>query len=145
MRAESETLVRDGTLPSLARFANVLFKQNRCDMTIPIGPTWVANALESILVHSPVGMTFQNLLGKQAILYELSCMMSDPNSQRQVVHPDTPAHDDQQPLLYTCFVALQDITMDMGPTTWLPRTHTSKMHEKFKDETTLNGVSSKDE
>ena len=142
MRAESEGLVRDGTLPSLARFANVLLKENRCDMTIPIGPTWVANALVAILVHSPVGMTFQNLLGKHAILYEWSCMMSDPNSQRQVVHPDTPAHDDQQPVLYTCFIALQDITMDMGPTTWLPRTHTSEMHEQFKDETIPSSSSS---
>jgi ectoine hydroxylase-related dioxygenase (phytanoyl-CoA dioxygenase family) len=73
-----------------------------------------------------------SLLGKDAILYELSCMMRDPNSQRQVVHPDTPHKEEA--VLYTCFVALQDISIDMGPTTWLPRTHTQEMHERFQDE-----------
>jgi hypothetical protein len=58
--------------------------------------------------------------------------MSEPNSQPQVVHPDTPHKEEA--ILYTCFVALQDISIDMGPTTWLPRTDTQEMHERFQDE-----------
>lgn len=135
MRAESEQLFQEGKLKNrLERFADVLLKENRCDMTIPIGPEWVAKALHSILVQSSVGITMQKLLGKDAVLYELSCLMSDPNSQRQVVHPDTPCSStDEDPVLYTCFVALQDITIDMGPTTWIPKTHTLEMHQKFQE------------
>jgi ectoine hydroxylase-related dioxygenase (phytanoyl-CoA dioxygenase family) len=73
-------------------------------------------------------------------LYELSCMMSDPGSQRQVVHPDTPcASANEDPVLYTCFVALQDVQLDMGPTTWLPGTHTVDNHRLFRDESTPDG------
>jgi len=59
--------------------------------------------------------------------------MSDVGSQRQVIHPDTPFIDGKGPVLYTCFIALQDVTLDMGPTTWLPRTHTKEAHAAFKD------------
>jgi hypothetical protein len=56
-RAKLEQLVQDGRLPILARFADVLLKENRCDMIIPIGPTWAAKALQSILLQSPAGLT----------------------------------------------------------------------------------------
>ncbi|CAJ1938092.1 unnamed protein product [Cylindrotheca closterium] len=155
MRQESEELVQSGSLPSLARFADVLLKENRCDMTIPLGTTcddkveeWVAQALASVLVDSPVGNTYQNLLGKDAILREWSCLMSDPSSQRQVMHPDTPYQE--EPVLYTCFIALQDIDLDMGPTTWMPETHVSQeIHDQFQDDTKSSGnndlLSPKDE
>jgi ectoine hydroxylase-related dioxygenase (phytanoyl-CoA dioxygenase family) len=138
MRVASEQLVQEGTVPDAACFANVLLNKNRRDMTIPLGPRWVTEALHSLLVASPVGRIFQDLLGPDAILYELSCMMSDPNSQRQVVHPDTPHKETA--VLYTCFVALQDISIDMGPTTWLPRTHTQEMHERFQDESSSSSL-----
>lgn len=66
--------------------------------------------------------------------------MSDVGSQRQVIHPDTPFIDGKGPVLYTCFIALQDVTLDMGPTTWLPRTHTKEVHDAF-----TAGTESKDE
>ena len=56
-------------------------------------------------------------------------MTSDPGSPRQPIHPDnswTPT-----PVLYTAFVALQDIDADMGPTLFLPHTHTQKAHAQF--------------
>ena len=136
LRHESEALVADGSISPIQRFADVLLKQNRCDMPVPLGPDIVTTALEEVLLQSPVGGVVQNLLTPQAVLYELSCLMSDPGSQRQVVHPDTPynPHSDE-PVLYTCFIALQDITLDMGPTTWLPDTHTLEIHEQFQDDT----------
>ena len=65
--------------------------------------------------------------------------MSDPGSQRQVIHPDTPCVDGKGPVLYTCFIALQDVTLDMGPTVWLPRTHNTEAHEAFKDSAQSGG------
>jgi ectoine hydroxylase-related dioxygenase (phytanoyl-CoA dioxygenase family) len=140
MRKESEELVSSGEVPSIARFADVLLKKNRCDMTIPLGTDdedtqeWVPKALTSVLVDSSVGSTIQTLLGNKATLREWSCLMSDPSSNRQVMHPDTPHKKD--PVLYTCFIALQDISLDMGPTTWMPKTHDSaELHAQFQDET----------
>lgn len=134
MRKESEELVQSGALPSLARFADVLLKENRCDMTIPLGSgsddeteEWVAQALASVLVDSPVGSTFESLLGSKAILREWSCLMSDPSSNRQVMHPDAPYQEES--VLYTCFIALQDIELDMGPTTWMVSAETASILE----------------
>lgn len=137
LREESEFLIQRGQIVQKERFADVLLTHNRRDMPLPIGPEWAATALASILLESPVGKTLEILLGKKALLREWSCLMSDPGSQRQVAHPDTPWQE--EPVLYTCFVALQDITPDMGPTTWLPKTHTQEMHQKFQDESVSGG------
>jgi ectoine hydroxylase-related dioxygenase (phytanoyl-CoA dioxygenase family) len=39
-----------------------------------------------------------------------------------------------EPTLLTCFVALQDVSLTMGPTVFLPRTHTAPQHAAFADE-----------
>ena len=90
-----------------------------------------------------------------AVLYELSCLISDYGSHRQVVHPDNPflsstgndttndptdSHQQQStpPTLLTCFIALQDIiNVDMGPTIFLPNTHRRVAHEQFLQDTIL--------
>ena len=64
-----------------------------------------------------------------ASLFELSTMTSDPGSPRQPIHPDNCWSD--RALLYTAFVALQDIEDDMGPTLFLPGTHTRESHHTF--------------
>jgi ectoine hydroxylase-related dioxygenase (phytanoyl-CoA dioxygenase family) len=95
-------------------------------------PTIAHAALRQIL--AVVGDTMTRFLGTdQATLYELSSYISDPGSTRQVIHADTPCFgsDDRQPILCTCFIALQDVRMDMGPTLWLPQTNTYAMHELF--------------
>jgi ectoine hydroxylase-related dioxygenase (phytanoyl-CoA dioxygenase family) len=135
LRQDSQAKVDSKQIKSLDRFADVLLKTNRCDLTLPLGPKVVADALVELLLQSPVAETLRTLLGKDAILYELSCLISDPSSQRQVVHPDTPYAADDLPVLFTCFIALQDIQLDMGPTTWLPRTHTKEAHERFGNDT----------
>jgi len=134
LRRRSEKEVGEGTIQPIQRFANVLLKHNRCDLTIPLGrDDVVTEALEEVLVKSPLGATISSIFGDGAILHEFSCLMSDPSSQRQVIHPDTPYVQGKGPALYTCFIALQDVTLDMGPTVWLPRTHTKESHEAFKD------------
>ena len=91
---------------------------------VPLGDELITQALEEALCQSPVGATVASVFSDDAVLHEFSCLMSDPGSQRQVIHPDTPYIEGKGPVLYTCFIALQDVTMDMGPTVWLPRTHT---------------------
>ena len=133
LRYQSEKEVNEGKIQPIQRFADVLLKHNRCDLTIPLGDEIITKALEESLHKSPVGSTIASTFGDGAILHEFSCLMSDPGSQRQVIHPDTPYIEGKGPVLYTCFIALQDVTLDMGPTTWLPNTHTKEAHEAFKD------------
>ena len=142
LRRTSEAEVDDGKIQSIQRFAQVLLKRNRFDLTIPLGGSnngIITTALEEVLCKSPVGTTISSIFGDDAILHELSCLMSDPGSQRQVIHPDTPYVDGMGPSLFTCFIALQDVTPEMGPTTWLPRTHDEISHEKFKDSSSGEG------
>lgn len=134
LRERSEEQVRSGEVSSIARFADVLLKENRSDLTIPLEDDAVIDALLQVLQKTPVGKMMSSMLGKQAGLYELSCLISDKGSNRQVVHPDTPCKPDEDAVLYTCFVALQDIDLSMGPTTWLPNTHTASAHELFRDD-----------
>lgn len=117
LRETATKEVADEKVERRNRFADVLLRKNRCDLTMPLTDL-TYRGLHALLCESPVGATLQNLLGDDAILYEFSCLISDPGSDRQVIHPDTPifGDDDETPVLYTCFVSLQDMTMDMGPT-----------------------------
>ena len=146
LRRKAEDEVKAGTVQPIQRFANVLLKKDRCDLTIPLGndDDIVTDALNEVLRESAVGQTIATILGDDAVLYELSCLMSDAGSQRQVVHPDTPFIEGQGPVLYTCFIALQDVRLDMGPTAWLPGTHTAQAHDAFKDNNSILGESRKD-
>lgn len=139
LRYQSEREVQEGKIQPVQRFANVLLKHNRCDLTIPLGDEIITKALKESLCNSPVGATISSIFGDGAIFHEFSCLMSDPGSQRQVIHPDTPCVDGKGPVLYTCFIALQDVTLDMGPTVWLPRTHNKEAHEAFKDSAQSEG------
>ena len=146
LRQQYETEIDQGLKVPQDCFADVLLKSNRCDMPLPIDNPLVKQALQEVLFQTAVGSTIELLLGPDAVLYELSCLISDPGSQRQVMHPDTPCQKDKA-VLYTCFVALQDITPDMGPTTWLPRTHKPEVHAQFQqdqvlDDDSAEGVSS---
>jgi hypothetical protein len=150
-----------------SRFADVLLRQNRCDLKIPIGynntaVTPVVSGLYHALCQSPISETMTQMFRhsddttttEDAVLYELSCLISDYGSHRQVIHPDnpfrttgstsTPTSDTTVPTLLTCFIALQDIVnVDMGPTIFLPRTHTQHAHELFAQDTipqTTSGI-----
>jgi len=135
LRKRSQEEVQTGKARQIERFADVLLKENRCDLTIPIEDDIVVDALLQVLQKTPVGKIMSSMLGKEAGLYELSCLISDKGSNRQVVHPDNPCTSgDEDAVLYTCFIALQDIDLTMGPTTWLPETHTTEAHALFQDD-----------
>jgi len=132
LRKRSLEDVSSGTVGQLHRFANVLLRDNRCDLLLPLNDD-VYTPFHEVICQSAVGQTIAELLGKQAVLYELSCLISDPGSQRQVVHPDTPVLEGHDAVLYSAFVALQDVAMDMGPTCYIPGTHTEEIHDIFKN------------
>jgi len=111
---------------------DVLLKKGRCDMFLPIGddttddeddqgnvPT-LRKALTELFVSSNI---LSNTIiaatgGDDIILYKLSSLISESRSPRQPVHPDNPYQD--IPPLFTVFIALQDITIGMGPTSFIP-------------------------
>ena len=144
LRTKSIAEIESGSVESIQRFADVLLRSNRCDLTLPVGDEIVADALNEVIRNSAVGQTIASILSDNAELYELSCLISDPGSQRQVLHPDTPFLEGRGPVLYTTFIALQDIRFDMGPTIWLPKTHTQEAHDAFKDDDSSSGESRKD-
>mmetsp|Transcript_1252 Transcript_1252/g.2304 ORF Transcript_1252/g.2304 Transcript_1252/m.2304 type:complete len:459 (+) Transcript_1252:254-1630(+) len=116
-------------------FADVLLKNNRCDLLLPLkGNRVLQTALHEILVASNLLSSILQIAiggGDDATLYELSALISEPGSPRQPVHPDNP-HQEHPPL-FTVFIALQDITSPMGPTIFLPKTNTAEAHAEYND------------
>ena len=115
-------------------FADVLLKRNRCDLLLPFdGNKILQLALHEILVSSnKLSSMLTNAMGSDdATLYELAALISEPGSPRQPVHPDNP-YQEHSPL-YTVFIALQDITHEMGPTIFLPKTNTAISHDQYNN------------
>jgi hypothetical protein len=127
-------------------FADVLLKSNRCDLLLPLkGSRGVQTALRELLLDDKndpgvgrFGSVLHSAIGDDATLYELSVLISEPGSDRQPVHPDNPFQENIP--LVTCFVALQDVTSHMGPTTFLPNTHTAAAHAEFDNVATRDAM-----
>ena len=115
------------------RFGNVLSRPNRHDVKLSLESPLVRAALASLL--STLEPTIARTLGDDAELYELAALVSLPGAARQPVHPDTPIvaskGTDQGATILTAFTALQDVEPAMGPTLFLPATHTAEAHEEF--------------
>mmetsp|Transcript_26992 Transcript_26992/g.49720 ORF Transcript_26992/g.49720 Transcript_26992/m.49720 type:complete len:376 (+) Transcript_26992:172-1299(+) len=134
------TKVEDMSLEEIYKqqsyFADVQGKLNRRDMLLPLeeSPT-VQTALWELLVKDSVlSDSVESILGDSAQLYELGALISDPGSERQLLHADYNYQPDFQPDIppaLTCFVALQDIDERMGPTTFLPSSATKEYHEEI--------------
>jgi len=106
-------------------------------------PSLVRQVIEEVFNH----YTPQTPIGSQASLWELNCFMSTSGARRQLVHADCVCldpipgldHTDTnsakdpagEPILLTCFVALQDIDPSMGPTVFMPNTHNIRSHNIF--------------
>ncbi len=147
LRARSTAAIEKGHVAdSQERFADVLLNQNRCDLKIPLGPEPVNKALHDLLaketsiVRQVVEYVFGSYdgVGKDAELWELNCFMSNSGARRQLVHADNVClepilglQNEEEPIVLTCFVALQDIDESMGPTVWMPGTHTVESHNRF--------------
>ena len=109
-------------------FGDVLARRNRHDLYLDLTPEVKAALTEALC---PLKAVLSDVLGRDAELFELSALISDPKSPRQPVHPDTPFREGEGTAVLTAFVALQDIDDAMGPTFFLPGSHTGDAHAAF--------------
>ena len=129
-------------VPRNFRFANVLEKANRWDLLLPFddnqdgGESSSAIMLEAMNEllgeNGKIGPILEEILGEDAVLYELACLISDPGSNRQEIHPDIVFSKDDIPLI-ACFVSLQEIDSTMGPTVFIPDTVSEDHHRRIND------------
>jgi hypothetical protein len=79
-----------------------------------LGSKVIADALQQLIADSAVGQTHADTAGTRSYLVR-TFVYDVPGSQRQVVHPTRPVRATTTPCTYTCFVALQDVELNMGP------------------------------
>lgn len=92
----------------------------------------LADVLQKLLgANGSLRAIYEKLVTLEGEFYELGAVVTDPGSNRQVVHPDLPFKDKAP--LYVIFLALQDVDEDMGPTSFLVGTQTKKENAKFND------------
>jgi hypothetical protein len=108
-------------------FGDVLCRKNRYDLMLRADDPPVRRAISDAL--RSIAPCVERLLGQGALLYECSALVSDPGAPRQQIHPDTPFR--RSPVALTIFISLQDVTVEMGPTVFLPRSHTEACHEAY--------------
>lgn len=96
-----------------------------------VGP--IVNAARELLsLDTPLGNLFAKTCdGADSQLYDFCALRTEPGAARQVVHSDTPHQN--IPGLFCAFVALQDVTMEMGGTMFIPKTHTRTAERKRFD------------
>jgi len=76
-------------------------------------------------------LIYEELVTMEGEFYELAAVITDPGSDRQQIHPDLPFR--QEAPLYVIFLALQDVTESMGPTTFLLGSQSYEERVKFDD------------
>lgn len=114
------------------RFGDVLCGTRRHDLKLDLREPAVEAAVACVL--SALRPTFAECLGADAELYELAALISDMGAVAQPLHPDTPFVEGEGPVVLTAFIAVQDVDADMGPTIFLPATHTAEAHAAFASE-----------
>ena len=82
----------------------------------------VTEALEGMVAS--LGQVLEHVVTRNGRLVDLSCMISDPDCEYQPLHSDTSL----ERVKFTVFVALQDVTTEMGPTYLCPATHNYEHH-----------------
>lgn len=127
-RDEEAPLLGDILGPSDNSIPNA--PRTRWDVFMDPADAPVAAVIQQLLT-GPVGAAFAELCGPDAVLRECSAVVSAPGAPPQPCHSDTKWTEDL--VLATCFVALQDIGPELGPTRFLPNTATSKAHASLAD------------
>jgi hypothetical protein len=119
-----------GKVDVFERFSNLLSNRNRYDFKLPIDNDIIQNAIkEMVSKDSNLGKLLLKLVGKDSELFEVASFYTFPGSLNQVIHSDTIFT--KKPVLFTITVALQDISLEMGPTLFLTRTHKKLYHNRF--------------
>ncbi|KAG8461428.1 hypothetical protein KFE25_010615 [Diacronema lutheri] len=137
--ARSEAEVASGAVAERERFSAVLSgragddaPRTRWDVRLPLAPPVVA-AVDELLCgpDAPLAFAFGRLAGGgRAELWELAAVVSAPSAAAQQLHADTLFSE--APCLFTAFVALQPISREMGPTLFVPASHTREADEAMR-------------
>jgi hypothetical protein len=118
---------------------------HRHDVRLSLTPCLRRVLAELLQPGSTIGGLVEQSFGDNALLCELSCIVSSHGAPAQPAHSDTRADDDEVEVtveggqgsrgggrhLLTAFTALQDIDGPMGPTRMWPRSHTAAFHESL--------------
>ena len=114
-------------------FGNVDASGLRWDMYLDGEADPHAAALTELLgLSTPLDVLFEALFqGRDAAVHEFASLISDGGAESQRVHSDT-MWQASGCSTFTCFVALQDITTDMGPTHFIRGSHTQDAHQRLR-------------
>lgn len=148
---EQQQLAKDATQadPTAARsfYGVEQARAHRCDLQLSLlrggykadgnvhinnnsGTHVLADALQEILgAQGSLRDLYERLVTPQGEFYELAAVVTHPGSPRQIIHPDLPFQKTAP--LYVVFLALQDVTEAMGPTSFLLKTHTAAANAIF--------------
>lgn len=96
-------------------------RRDRIEFTLPLEEE-VREVLEQMVAS--LGQILEPFVTRHGRLVDLSCMISDPDCEYQPLHSDTSL----ERVKFTCFVALQDVTVEMGPTYLCPGTQNYEHH-----------------
>jgi len=106
-------------------FSNSKSQVNRWDCKLLYSDV-IDRTMRSLLRSgSLLGDTLHDMMGNDGRITELAAFITTPGSGRQIVHSDTSWSND---FSYTCTVALQDVDETMGPTVFIPSTHTEEVY-----------------
>jgi len=92
----------------------------------------VRSAVREALTQRALTDALVAAAGADAELWECAALISAPGAAPQPLHADTLW--DQEGVLFSTFIALQDVTPAMGPTRFLVGSHTLEAHEAFDDD-----------
>ena len=130
-------------------------RKNRCDLHLSLMPSSddgdadghvMADVMYELLSgdEGSLTMLYEELVTKKGEFYEVAGIITNRGSDRQMIHPDLPFQVKACPL-YVVFLALQDVSEEMGPTSFLLKSHTQKQNDIFfsgntelKDEQLIN-------
>lgn len=152
-RAESATSSTDGVgdFDNLSRqlYGVENRRKERCDLLLSLvvdseggegGKTGaVISALDELLGSEGTLLPiYEELVTSEGELYEFASVITNPGADRQQIHPDLPFRVEAP--LYVVFLALQDVTEAMGPTTFLLGSHTREAIDAFNDPSTKDNL-----
>jgi hypothetical protein len=105
-------------------------KHTRWDLRLRLTPP-VRRAVREALSCAALAGTLAAAAGPDAELWECAALISAPGAAPQPLHADTLWDEDG--VLFSTFIALQSVTLAMGPTRFLIGSHTLEAHDAFDD------------
>eukprot|EP01126_Amoeba_proteus_P050145 TRINITY_DN5900_c0_g1_i2.p1 TRINITY_DN5900_c0_g1~~TRINITY_DN5900_c0_g1_i2.p1 ORF type:complete len:242 (+),score=39.09 TRINITY_DN5900_c0_g1_i2:46-771(+) len=109
-------------------FALINTRKHRHDLRLDLSEE---NKRVVSLVLSNYNSLYQSLFTQESQLVEFGVITSHPGAEQQAIHSDV-EFDSEARRIYTTFVALQDITPEMGGTLIWTGTHTPYFCEFYK-------------